>query len=360
MDRKDCLVIGCGGCGGNQLDNLLSIDDRYTSLFINTNLGELEILENCNERNSFYIPNADGTGKKRELAKKYFIEEQTNLIEMLSKFVQPNVFLLSSTDGGTGSAATIILSKIFHRFAPEKKINIISTFPSLNAGKISFKNTLNFWNELMGLSSKHIINSIQFIDNNKPFSEKEINKRAMKILDKSFDIVGGKIDSSDLESCHNHYGYKAILDIKNDNVSLTDGIMDFIEDSVYYLPKISEDNNSIYQCKKLIANINENYNAKELTSIIEIFDDYKINTAYDKDTIIIMSGCKIPKEPIELIKGALDEIENRSNNFDSDFDEDLFVDVKKEKSELEKPIKNKKSSRMTKEELQAFLSDDLF
>ena len=36
---------------------------------------------------------------RKELAKKYFIEEQTNLIEMLSKFVQPNVFLLSSTDG---------------------------------------------------------------------------------------------------------------------------------------------------------------------------------------------------------------------------------------------------------------------
>lgn len=55
--------------------------------------------------------------------------------------------------------------------------------------------------------------------------------------------------------------------------------------------------------QKLVANINKNYNAKELTSIIEIFDDYKINTSYDKDTIIVMSGCKIPKEPIELIKG---------------------------------------------------------
>ena len=359
MNRKDCLVMGCGGCGCNQLDELLNIDSRYASFFINTNLGELEGLKKCNERNSFYVPNADGTSKKRDLAKKYFIEEQANLIDILSKFIQPYVFLLASADGGTGSTATIILSKILHRLAPEKKINVITTFPSLKAGEDSFKNTLEFWNELIGLYSKHIINSMQFIDNNKPFSEEEINTRAMKIFDNSFDLVNGKIDSADLESCHNNYGYKAILDIKNDSVSLLDGLMDSIEDSVYYLPKINENGSVIYQCKKLVANINKNYNVKELTSIIEIFDDYKINTSYDKDTIIVMSGCKIPKEPIELIKGALDDIKSRNKDFDNDED-DLLVDIEKDKPKEQQPVKKKKSSRMTKEELDAFLSDDLF
>ena len=71
---------------------------------------------------------------------------------------------MASADGGTGSTATIILSKILHRLAPEKKINVITTFPSLKAGEDSFKNTLEFWNELIGLYSKHIINSMQFID----------------------------------------------------------------------------------------------------------------------------------------------------------------------------------------------------
>ena len=211
----------------------------------------------------------------------------------------------------------------------------------------------------MTLVSKRIISSIQFIDNNKPFSENKINEKAMKLFDKSFDMAQDNIDTSDLESCHNHTGYKAIFHIKNNNTSLIDGIIDFAEESVYYLPKPSDEDNIIYQCKKLIANVNKIYNKNELTSMIEIFDDYKINTTYDEDTMIIMSGCKIPKEPIELIKEALEEIENRVDSSYDDFDDDLFIETKKEDIESKEPVKKKKSTRMTKEELMEFLSDDL-
>lgn len=366
MDRQNCLIIGCGGCGGNQLDELLNIDNRYASLFINTNLSEMSMLDNYTERNSFYIPNADGTGKNRNIAKKYFIEEQANIIDLLRKFAnQPFVFLLASADGGTGSSAIIALSKIINAFLPEKKINVISTMPSLNAGKIAFENTLDFWNELIDIKTKDIIKSVQLIDNNKPFSESEINKKAMEIFDRSFDIAHGNIDTSDLERSHNCSGYKMILELNNKYNNLVDAIIDAGNESVFYLPKMSSNDSSIYQCRQMLGSINEKYNEKELNKAVETFDISKINVT-DEESIIMLSGCKIPKEPIELISEALNEIIDRENRYNNDNDEDLFVNrnlkpkkIENDKSSNEENISKKKktSIRMTKAEFKNLLKD---
>lgn len=367
MDRQNCLIIGCGGCGGNQLDELLNIDNRYASLFINTNLSEMDILDNYTERNSFYIPNADGTGKNRDIAKKYFIEEQANIVGLLMKFAnQPFIFLLASADGGTGSSAIIAFSKIIHTFLPEKKINVIVTMPSLNAGRIAFENALDFWNELIELKTKKIIQSVQFIDNNKNnFSESEINKKAMETFDKSFDIAEGNIDTSDLERAHNCPGYKMILTLNNNYDNIVDAIIEAGEESVFYLPKMNSNVGSIYQCKQMLGNINEVYNQKELSKAVEIFDTSKVNIT-DEESIIMLSGCKIPKEPIELINEALKEIVERESEFNDCDDEDLFIhrdskpkEIINNNSSNEENISKKKKtkSKMTKAEFQKLLKN---
>lgn len=373
MDRQNCLIIGCGGCGCNQLDKLLNIDNRYASLFVNTNLAEMDILANYTERNSFYIPNADGTGKNRNLAKKYFTEEQANLIGLLRKFAnQPYIFLLASADGGTGSAAIIALSKIIDAFLPEKQINAILTMPSLNVGRKSLENTIDTWNELISLKTRQIVKSLQFIDNNKEFAnnivskETLINEKAMTIFDKSFDMVDGSIDNSDLEKAHNYSGYKIILPLKNKFNSISEAIIDAGNESVFYLPEINTNKNApIYQCKQMLGNINEVYNEKELNRAIETFDVSKVN-ATDDESIIMLSGCKIPKEPIELINEALKETIEREKRFDNDNDDDLFIKrdniepketINESYPDNEKSQKKKSKSRVSKAEFKKLLKD---
>lgn len=373
MDRQNCLIIGCGGCGCKQLDELLNIDNRYASLFVNTNLAEMDILDNYTERNSFYIPNADGTGKDRSLAKKYFTEEQANLIGLLRKFAnQPYIYLLASADGGTGSAAIIALSKIINVFLPEKQVNIILTIPSLNVNRKSLENTIDTWNELISLRTKKIIKSIQFIDNNKEFAnnttnkETLINKKAMTIFDKSFDMVDGSIDNSDLEKAHNYPGYKIILPLKNIFNNISEAIIDARNESVFYLPEINTDNSTIYQCKQMLGSINEVYNEKELNKVIESFEFSKINVT-DDESILMLSGCKIPRDIIELINEALKETIERETRFDdNNNDDDLFIKrdnvISKEtineiSSDNEKSKKKKSKSRVSKEEFKRLLKD---
>ena len=46
MDKNKIVCIGAGGAGGKLLDTLMNIDARYTPVFFNTNLSEMEVLEN--------------------------------------------------------------------------------------------------------------------------------------------------------------------------------------------------------------------------------------------------------------------------------------------------------------------------
>ena len=46
MNKSRIAVIGTGGCGNKLLDTLLNIDNRYVPVFCNTNIKEMEILDN--------------------------------------------------------------------------------------------------------------------------------------------------------------------------------------------------------------------------------------------------------------------------------------------------------------------------
>ena len=109
----------------------------------------------------------------------------------------------------------------------------------------------------------------------------------------------------------------------------------------------------------------EVYNEKELNRAIETFDVSKVN-ATDDESIIMLSGCKIPKEPIELINEALKETIEREKRFDNDNDDDLFIKrdniepketIKESYPDNEKSQKKKSKSRVSKAEFKKLLKD---
>jgi hypothetical protein len=319
MEKSKILVIGCGGCGNRQLDVLLDYDKRYTGIFFNTNLAEMETLHHFDiERRCFHISNADGTGKRRDVAEHFIKQEAPKFAEMIQKFVnQSTVVFLTSANGGTGSKATILLSILVKRLCPEKSLNIVATFPSLNENDVDFENAIDFWNEVVDLKNKHIIDTIQFIDNNKSFSEEEVNIRAMKELDEGFSIVGGKIDSSDSKRVHTSKGYKVILKLDRNADNTYEAIKKCVNQSVFWIPTNLE-------CDVAIGNLNvESTPLSELRKEIEIYDFSKFNETTNGDSILALGGCQLPKEAIELIKEALREIKNKKKR--RIVDEDLIV-----------------------------------
>lgn len=351
--KSELLVIGCGGCGNNLIDTFMGLDPRYTGIFANTNMAEMETLENFDiERRCFYIPNADGTGKERKLAEKYIKTEFPKFVEQIVKFTnQKYVIFMASLDGGTGSKSITMLSRLAKRYCPEKSINIIATFPTMNEGQKSYENTIETWNELMDLKKKGIIDSFQFIDNNK-CDERQINRVTMEELDDSFNIVGGKIDSSDLEKAQISKGYKVFLKLDG-NVKDTDYAIDkAIKNSFYYMP----DN---FECDVLLGSINVNsHNIRKIKEKFKAFDITKFSEVEEGDSFIILGGCEMPTEPIQLIDECLSDIKKRKE--ERVVQNDLVVKTERKEKEVAVSREAKTSSKLSSKDLKAMQNDDSF
>ncbi|HDR5083737.1 TPA: hypothetical protein QCR73_005695 [Bacillus anthracis] len=307
-NKSEILALGCGGCGNNQLDTLLKLDKRYTGIFFNTNMREMEELKTFDRiRRCFYIPNADGAGKDRNLTEGYLKVEAPKFAEMISKFTtQKYILQLSSGNGGTGSKAVTMLPKLVKRITPDKTISLMATMPSINETDIDFENAIDFWNEVMEQYERGLITNLMFIDNNKLSSENEINHKALKTYNDMFEVIGGKVDSSDLSRIFKQPGYNVVLKLDNAIRNTSDAIDKAIDDSVFFIPENLE-------CEVLVATVNTNYfNVEEIKDKIPAYSFNKINKTTEGDTIIVLGGCDIPSEPIELIQEALDELREKA------------------------------------------------
>lgn len=351
MRKEDILIIGAGGCGNRQLDILMGLDVRYSGIFLNTNLTEMESLKYFDrDRRCFYISNADGCGKDTSKMKQFAKDEAPKFTVMIKKFTQTYVTFLTSANGGTGAMATIMYAKLIKSLFPEKSVNVVATYPALTETEIDFENSTDFWNEMVKLKNNGIIDSIQYIDNNKG-TETEVNLKAMKELNESFSVVNGKLDTSDSQKVHVTNGYKVFLKLDNSISDTKQAIDQAIKNSVFYMP----DN---FECDKMIADINiDEFNIQTIREEFECFDFSKFNENTDGETKILLNGCEMPKVTIELVREALKEIKNKKRR--RVVQDDLIIkrsstteDTKKE----EKPSK----SKLTSEDLNDLFADDSF
>lgn len=353
-NKTEILALGCGGCGNNQLDTLLQLDRRYTGVFFNTNMREMEYLETFDKiRRCFYIPNADGTGKNRKLTEGYLKVEAPKFAEMISKFTtQKYLPMLSSCNGGTGSKAVVMLPKLIKKISPDKIITAISTFPSLNETDIDFENTIDFWDELIDAQEKGFVDNLMFIDNNKYSSEQEINEIAMNTFDEIFRVVNGKVDSSDLARFFEEKGYSVVLKLDNKIRNTADAIDKAIDESVFFIPDSLE-------CEVLVATVNINdFSIEEIRERIPAYSFSKINETTEGDTIILLGGCDIPTEPIELVQEALTELREKAKN-KRENSKNLKVRANRPSTRRETKETTQKPS-FTSKDLQKLFDDDSF
>lgn len=367
MKKTQILACGCGGCGNNLLDDFLSLDKRYTGIFMNTNLSEMENKRHFDrERKCFYIPNADGTGKDRDICEKYVKEEAPKFLEMINRFPEQKHYIFyTSGNGGTGSKSVILLSRVIKRAYPNKTISVCGTMPNIGESDIDFRNAQDFWNELLDCIKKGIIDNFYLIDNNKRFTESQINRYAVSDINSTFDdITTGKLDSSDISRFHTAKGYNTILRLDNRYRNADDAIDNAMNESVFFMPPLNDDRK--IECDVFIANINTNdFDEKEIRRRFNSFEFSKINLTTEGETTILAGGCNIPKEAIELVQEALEEINRRKVLRRKDNLDDLLVQSNHNtKSQSSNAIDSgnsiNRNARISSKDLDDLFADDDF
>ncbi len=321
MDKSRILLIGTGRCGNKIVDEMLETDGRYTGLFINTTDVDLSDLENAKQRNTFIVPNASGTGKNRNTAKQYVQEEDQKILDRISKYTQQDTIIcIASADGGSGSGITPLLINLINAIIEGKTINLVAVLPRYNEGKRALENTIAFWNEVMKLYSRGIIKSIMLVDNNKRDTDTEINEKLIEDLDACLGAEG-LTDETDSWVVNNDRGYKIVLNLEEGYDTVEEAIDACIAESVFIYPEEAFKN-----CNSILGLLNpEAYDIESAKNQYSAKNFKKYGESEDYNTLIL-GGCRIPREAIDVYVEQLEEIRNEEKNSILK-EEDLIVDV---------------------------------
>ncbi|KQC91232.1 hypothetical protein AM596_15780 [Clostridium perfringens CP4] len=355
MNRRNIAIIGTGGAGNKLLDVLLDINPVYNSVFCNTNVKEMENLKHYDaENNSLYFASAQGTGRNRDKAKAAIKKDRAKTLDFFVDKYSPTsgiktFFLIGSTDGGSGSGSMPMLAKILKRVNSNCKVNVLAPTPDFNSNILSLKNTLGFWKDILELMKDGIVDSLQFIDNNKMRDEKEFNYAVMKEFDDSIGITAGEIDTEDSEKVNTAKGYKVTLNLNPDINDFEKAVEIAKLTSNFVIPE------DITKVDVLMANFQKDIFKKEdIKKCFKVFSLDKEEYVEDKN-MIVLGGVELPKDHKKLIEMEVEKLEKEISNRDIFDDDDLEV-----KTEIKREAPEIKAKGISKKDLMNMINDDDF
>ena len=246
-------------------------------------------------------------GRDRNKSKEMIKDNANAIGTLLRKYPQTEVMIIfTSMAGGTGSGAVKTFIQIASAAIPSTKINVVAILPSLTEDQLSFKNTIECWNDINSVIN--VINDIKFIDNNKRNTYKEVNNVVVESLDLAYNLMGihadGNIDKKGF--IQNKYCDGSGLILK-----LYDGLKDAktaidlaIKNSVFAQP-------DMYDCDYLGINLKiDGYDPNEISKCFEVYKSTYM-TYNNSFNIVVLGGCETPTESIKLVKMALDDKSKR-------------------------------------------------
>ena len=310
MNKSQILVVGLGQCGGTLADKMKSKNRRYTTVYINSSLGDTELLEFANEEvNTFNYAGADGSGRDRDKARIFIENDSARLATFFKRFSQFKTMLVfTSLDGGTGSGSIFTFVQIIKTLYPNIKINVVGVLPKLTEQDLQLKNTLKCCEDLSKISD--LINDIKFINNNKRSNSDydEINEEVIDDIDTSYGMVGhsseGSIDENNLENVCTSQGYGVILKLPKNHGDLKEALDIAVKNSIFSIP-------TKLDCSYGAINVvKDDYNLDRVVGLINA--DQTIYKTYNEEyNVITLGGCTIPMYDIECIKL---ELQDRNKN----------------------------------------------
>jgi len=341
MDKNLVLLIGSGKTGNIFVSEMLDCDKRYAGLMINSAIGDMNNLPNFNLCQSYVIPGEDGSGRNRELGKQFIKNRGESILDIISNYKQSKVAVFfCSSDGGTGSGSTPLLIKAVKKPHPKTKIILVAIMPRLSENRDSLQNAIDFWNDIIDLKKKRLVDTIYLVDNNKRKTFEEINKEATRKIDMAFSLntfdTAGDIDKNDSLKVNTANGYNFIMELDTKYTNVEESINQSIKDSVFMLP-------TSYDCDYMGAVLSKGkYDIEDVRSRFEVF-----NTDYcgvsESESLIVLGGLAIPKDGIEIIQIALKDLEKRNNSRQKHDENSLYIEKDQEydREEIDNAINEK-------------------
>lgn len=308
MEKGKMLLVALGQGAGNIVDGLLSKNPNYNGLFFNSSLFDIKPLKNANiGKNVYLYPGTDGSGRDRNKSKEMIKDNANAIGTLLRKYPQTELMVVfTSMAGGTGSGAIKTFIQIASAAIPSTKINVVAILPSLAEDQLSFKNTIECWNDINSVIN--LVSDIKFIDNNKRNTYKEINNEVIQSLDLAYNLMGihadGNIDKKDSFRINTALGSGLVLELYDGLKDAKTAIDLAIKNSVFAQP-------DTYDCDYLGINLKtDGYDPNEISKCFEVYKSTYI-TYNSKFNIVVLGGCETPTESIKLVKMALDDKSKR-------------------------------------------------
>ena len=238
-------VIGVGAAGNKAVMQL--IKDKVVSatdtLLLNSTSRDLP--EGCNHENVLVFGNTGGCGKDRDLAKQliiqYLQEMDENPVDALIDGDEKFLVIVSSTEGGTGSGASVILGQYLQEITKSDElvdgipVHMVA-FTGFEDDARGLKNTVEWFKDMketfvvQAISNK---NCLPLVENNRHKAEEYANKvfsdRIRILTGIDLNPSGDNVDNMDLYRLNTIPGYMTVEHTDLEKISKPDQFNDAIQ-----------------------------------------------------------------------------------------------------------------------------------
>ena len=263
-----CGVIGVGNAGGQVAS--LAKQNGFNALAINVSQDDTKTLQDVK---SFIIGNQMGSGKDRNLAKRYGKESIEELLghDEVSGFVNNSqvVFVVYALGGGTGAGLgpmlTDILSSVYYDPDESKRVRFVNVgiLPSYSESVRAQKNVMDTAKELTSYAVPYTFyDNERYVDLPMHVMMEKINMAIvedMKVIRGDYNVLssGTMIDPRDMLNVISYGGFFRIASVVNfqekdlDKESLEDKLIKDLKNSA----ACEIDRDKIVKCWAHIVNI---------------------------------------------------------------------------------------------------------
>ena len=335
-------VIGVGAAGNKAVVQM--VEDGVVQLtdVLLINSTDRDLPEHWDKSNILLFGNTGGCGKDRDLAKQMILEylrdTESNPVDALIDGDEKFIVLVSSSEGGTGSGASVVLGQYIQAITKSESlpngipVNMV-VFTGFEDDARGLKNTVEWFKDL----DEHMV--VQSISNKRCLHMADNNRRAAeeyanKILSKRISILIGKdlnpsdsnVDNMDLYKLNTAPGYMTVEFSELEKISepeqFNDAIQSMIDKSVSLPTEPSAKRLGVIvsASNRIQGLIDEGYDQliKKYGFPTEIFR-HKQDGEGNDSVAVIASGMKLPideiKEVYHKFERAMKKTDLAKDNF---------------------------------------------
>ena len=337
-------IIGLGAAGNKVAIGLIEagVSDENDVVLLNSTIKDIPA--NYRDLAIRLSDSYQGCGQERKLAKDITLEAIKTGRLNLDQLVDPEydkVVIITSTCGGTGSGASVIVAKYFKEVIG-LDVEIIGMVGFEDESSRSLRNLIEFCQDLTEGYTVQLIRNGAFLSaarGDRTAAEiaanEEVIKRIRVMNGSLLQDSDQNIDDTDIKKLNNTTGYKTVeFKIINEKIKNSSQFDDILREMMDESPIIDTDASGIGRLGVIMnlqptsqAVVDRSYKAlrERLGEPYEVYTHLEFVEAFPQFIAIIASGMKMPEKEIESVFNKYSEMSKKVNT-----ERDSFFDTVRE------------------------------